>query len=310
MLNEPDLQLDTALQLVAEAYGLDIQQMEFVPKGEVAWCYKLVDSREHAFLLRVTLGVATLSLANVDKLKDLDFVVLPIDNLVLEYEGYSLALYEFVAGETMWEQMPDAAQIEVMGRCFALLHQTARRCGPFERQEKFSLDFAEDYHRYLEILVGDPPVKSHAAVKLQKRLVPLLGFLKGEYEKAVIQKQDILERDAPFVNCHGDPNPANIIVADEQVYLVDLEDLVYAPKEQDLLYFSDNAHFASFMQGYRDIEPQAEVDWELRVWYGRKWFLSEVTDYCQKILCCPHTEAEYAHYLQQMDEVLQDVGLL
>ena len=35
------------------------------------------------------------------------------------------------------------------------------------------------------------------------------------------------------------------------MYLIDLNDLVYAPKEKDLLYFSGHVHFACFMDGYR-----------------------------------------------------------
>jgi aminoglycoside phosphotransferase (APT) family kinase protein len=310
MLNEPDLQLDAVSQFVAEVYKLDIHHMEFVPKGEVAWCYKLVDSRDRAFLLRITLGTDPLPQTSIHQLKDLDFVVTPIDNLSLTYEGYRLTLYEFVAGATMWEQMPNAAQMEVMGRCFGQLHQTALTGGPFERQEQFALDFADKYQECLGLLAGVFPVRDGAAARLQEKLGPFLTFINGEYEKLLAQQQDLFQQEIPFVNCHGDPNPQNVILADDRVYLVDLEEMVYAPKEQDLVYFSDHIHFASFMQGYRAIKPQAELDWELRTWYGRKWFLGDVTDYCEKILCHPHTTAEYAHYLQQLDAVLEDVGLL
>lgn len=111
------------------------------------------------------------------------------------------------------------------------------------------------------------------------------------------------------MNCHGDPSPLNLIFTDDCMYLIDLDDLIYAPKERDLLYFSDHVHFDKFMKGYRSVVPQAELDVDLRTFYGRTWFLEEITELCGQVLCHAHTEDEYAHYLQQVDEILEDVGL-
>lgn len=47
------------------------------------------------------------------------------------------------------------------------------------------------------------------------------------------------------------PSSQNLIFTDDRMYLIDLNDLVYAPKEKDLLYFSGHVHFACFMDGYR-----------------------------------------------------------
>jgi aminoglycoside phosphotransferase (APT) family kinase protein len=126
MLNEPNLDMHGILNLVADVYSLDTQHVEFVPKGEVAWSYKITDHRECEFLLRIAPGAPAVSMASIEKLEGLDFVITPVDNLIVEHGSYSLSLYEFVAGETMWERTPSAVQLEVAGRSFAQLHRTVR----------------------------------------------------------------------------------------------------------------------------------------------------------------------------------------
>jgi hypothetical protein len=39
------------------------------------------------------------------------------------------------------------------------------------------------------------------------------------------------------------------------------------------------------------------------------WFLGEVTELCEQILFNVHTVEEYAHYLGQVDDILEDVRL-
>ncbi len=312
MLNEPPLDLKKALDAVAAASGLAFQHAEFIPKGEVAWCYKLTDRQNRAFLLRIATAAPTVPRSDIEKLRDLAFVITPvaIDGMFLQHEGYTLALYEFVAGATMWDQSPNAAQMEVTGRSFARLHQTARTKGPFAHREDFSLPLLDDLPVYLDRLAAsEPPDAGAPALQLKRKLSPHLAFIEGEYDKLLAHQAHIRQREIPFVNCHGDPSPQNLIFADERMVLIDLDDLIYAPKEADLLYFSDHPHFESFMRGYRAIVPHATLDADIRAFYGRRWFLGEMTELCVEILERPHTADEYAHYLEQVDDILEDVGL-
>ena len=55
------------------------------------------------------------------------------------------------------------------------------------------------------------------------------------------------------------PSPQTLIFTYARMYLIDLDDLVYAPKEKGLLYFSDHVHFACFMDGYRSLCPEMKL---------------------------------------------------
>jgi hypothetical protein len=133
----------------------------------------------------------------------LDFVITPVDNLIVEHGSYSLSLYKFVVGETMWERTPNAAQMAVAGRSFAQLHRTVRKKGPFEREETFAIDFADAFHQCIERLTSGSSTGASHEVSLREKLAPFISFILGEYERLLAQSKVVSERDVPFVNCHG-----------------------------------------------------------------------------------------------------------
>jgi spectinomycin phosphotransferase len=81
------------------------------------------------------------------------------------------------------------------------------------------------------------------------------------------------ERSGPFVVCHADLHPGNIIRSpDDQVFLVDWDEVMLAPKERDLLFVGavpdrgvgliDPAE-SPFLLGY----GQMEIDWLALTYY-------------------------------------------
>ena len=55
----------------------------------------------------------------------------------------------------------------------------------------------------------------------------------------VEQTEDLARRDLDGVPvlCHADPHLANVLITPDQLYLIDWDDVVLAPREQDLLFF-------------------------------------------------------------------------
>jgi len=65
--------------------------------------------------------------------------------------------------------------------------------------------------------------------------------------------------EGPRVVCHGDPHLGNVLVADGQLHLIDWDDVILAPREQDLMFMlggmgdvgpTSDEQVEAFLSGY------------------------------------------------------------
>ncbi|WP_185448390.1 phosphotransferase enzyme family protein [Kribbella qitaiheensis] len=84
----------------------------------------------------------------------------------------------------------------------------------------------------------------------------------------VEQTEDLARRDLGGIPvlCHADPHLGNVLVAAGQLYLIDWDDVVLAPREQDLLFFlggmgslgpATTAQKDAFFSGYGAVDLDA-----------------------------------------------------
>jgi spectinomycin phosphotransferase len=93
------------------------------------------------------------------------------------------------------------------------------------------------------------------------------------------------------VLCHADPHRGNLLVRGDQVWLVDWDDAVLAPRECDLMFGrvglpffgpADAAQRAAFDAGYGVTD--ADLDQELLAFYACRRALEDVTDWTRQAL--------------------------
>ncbi|MFB9907596.1 phosphotransferase enzyme family protein [Allokutzneria oryzae] len=75
-----------------------------------------------------------------------------------------------------------------------------------------------------------------AARELDASDLPLRRAVEALLRRADELAPVVAAQDAPHVVCHGDPHLGNVLLGDDQVWLIDWDDAVLAPREQDLLF--------------------------------------------------------------------------
>jgi spectinomycin phosphotransferase len=102
------------------------------------------------------------------------------------------------------------------------------------------------------------------------------------------------EPSGPRVVCHADPHLGNVLV-DEQVHLIDWDDVVLAPREQDLMFMlggmgslgpTTPEELAAFFTGYGDVEP----DHDAITYYRHTRALEDVALWAEQALTGPDRE--------------------
>jgi len=106
-------------------------------------------------------------------------------------------------------------------------------------------------------------------------------------------QREVRKMDLEFVNCHGEPSPGNVLSSDNnEVYLLDWDDPIFAPKEKDLLFFKDNIELV--MRGYRRFSEDTSGNRDVVEFYGHMWNLGEIADYGGRILFENNSERTFS----------------
>ncbi|MBK8025090.1 MAG: phosphotransferase [Chloroflexi bacterium] len=112
-------------------------------------------------------------------------------------------------------------------------------------------------------------------------------------------------RDLPFVVCHADIHAGNVhITPAGDLYVVDWDTMILAPKERDLMFagigfgsaqFSPAEQAAFFLQGY----GPAEVDAAALAYYRCERIVQDVYEYCLQILFTEGESSDRRNGLEQ-----------
>lgn len=155
---------------------------------------------------------------------------------------------------------------------------------------------------------------------------PLVRALAGEWSAAaehlttVRERADELGRElrarpTPGVICHADPHLGNVVIgADGQIWLIDWDDAVLAPRERDLMFVLDGL-FANqvtapqrewFFNGY----GRVAVDTARLAYYRCTRALEDLTFVAHVLDVDRHAERERARSVEIVRSVLGPTGLV
>ena len=149
-----------------------------------------------------------------------------------------------------------------------------------------------------EIAYTDPVARKLSAFMLEKGDV--INQIVGRAEELA---HAMAQQPVEMVLCHSDAHPGNILVADSgELYLVDWDNPVFAPKERDLMFIGSGMEGnqvqgweASFYQGY----GQVDIDQRALAYYRYERIVQDIAEFCKQLLLTKHggEDREQALYI-------------
>jgi spectinomycin phosphotransferase len=96
------------------------------------------------------------------------------------------------------------------------------------------------------------------------------------------------ERQLGFVLCHADIHTANILIDGDNLFIVDWDQPILAPKERDLMFVVGNGVMRSreeelFFEGYGEMA----VDCLALAYYRYEWVVQEIGDFGERVFLLP-----------------------
>ena len=156
------------------------------------------------------------------------------------------------------------------------------------QQETYSPQWREIVKTFLERVEGnafDDPVAVKLAAFLKARRDEILDLV-GCAERLALALQ---ARSPEFVLCHSDVHAGNILVdGNDDLYIVDWDNPILAPKERDLMFIGGGQGFAGhtaqeeetlFYEGY----GQTQIDPVALAYYRYERIIEDIAIYCEQI---------------------------
>lgn len=297
MIEKPDMPDERILATLQENYSIPVIGAEFLPVGldSSAWAYR-VDVENGAYFLKLRKEIpnpAGILIPRFLKERGIQQIMAPL--LTKDGDAWACAddfffiLYPFIVGERVMDVgMSDAHWIE-FGSALKQLHTTkpTRELLRQVKRETFipkQLEFAKELHTQVKTLKYDDPFQGELA-----------AFWLENYGTiaTILQRTEALAKrmqgtDLEFSLCHADIHTANLLLSDDdQIYIVDWDETLLAPKERDLLFImgsifndaSDGKWEQSFFQGY----GEANVDSLALAYYRYDWCVEDIGEFAEDV---------------------------
>lgn len=295
MLIKPDLANAEIVTCLQSAYGLDVDKINFLPLG--ADFNTAVYRVNEAYFLKLRCSAFSEASVMVPKyLADLGFkqIIPPIathtGRLWADLGLFKAILYPYVEGKNGMEaKLSDQQWIE-FGTTMKRLHRTdfPKDITKGIERETFSSTWRAVVKTFLEKIEVEF-FKDHIAAQMALFLKSKSNEIHNIVDRAEVLASLLKKQPLDYVLCHGDIHLWNVFVdQDEELYMVDWDTLIFAPKERDLMFIgagigdsgrASHEEEILFYQGY----GQTEINYNALAYYRFERIIQDIGEYCTQI---------------------------
>jgi len=299
MLEKPTIPDELIASCTQAEYGLDVNKVSFLPLGyDVNTAVYRVEGRiGSTYFLKLRCGKfdpITVLVPHLLNSQGIHTVIAPIETksgqLFSRFEDFTIILYPFIPGK-------DGYQVPLTSENWLELGWTLKKV--HSARVPLSLDSLIPHETY------DPRWRERVKyflTQIEKRTYNdpvaerLSEFMKSKRQDIswMVKRAEALThalRQQPMfqVLCHSDAHPGNFLVADGgELYLVDWDNPIFAPKERDLMFFGSGMagdqpggqEELSFYRGY----GQEEINQSALAYYRYERIIQDIAEFCKQLL--------------------------
>ena len=247
MLEKPDIQDETIIANMRDEYDLIVDEVAFLPLGADvnAAVYRLITRDGTPCFLKLKRGDWDETAVIFPKFLSDQGIAAIIPPRVTtsgrlwgNMGAYKTTLYPFVSGRNGYETTLSPRHWHDFAVALRQLHaiKPPPTIANLLRRENYSPRYREAVKQLLASaendIFNDPIAIKSAAFLRRKHAETMAIITRTEQLAAQLQAQT-----PAFVICHADIHAGNILIGDDgALYIVDWDDLIFAPKERDLMY--------------------------------------------------------------------------
>lgn len=249
MLEKPNIPDKLIIFQLQEQYGLQVAQLEFLPLGADMGTavYRAIAENGAAYFLKLRRGFEEIIVTVPLFLRSqgIDEIIVPFETISKRYWAdlgeYKMILYPFIEGKDGFETELTDAHRRILGAALRGIHsaQVPPELKRLIPEETFSPKWRESltsFQKLIENKTFDDPIAAKLADFMKAKRKEIHYLIERTEELAFELQSQSLE----FVLCHTDVHGGNILICTDGrlpiLYIVDWDDIIFAPKERDLMF--------------------------------------------------------------------------
>lgn len=299
MLEKPRIEDSLIIQCLESQYGLTTVILDFLPIGNDvnSAVYRVfANGNLHLYLkLRKNdFNKASVIIPHLLKENGIKQVIAPLLTTTQQewttLNEYSLALYPYIEGQNGFHHALSDMQWKELGAAVKGLHtlqspHDLKKTIPYEDYSCIYRDSVKKYMKQIHEENFVDPVTILFAEYIREKEKEITYIVKRSEELCIALKTQKLE----FVLCHADLHGANVLIdKDNQLYIVDWDTLIFAPKERDLMFigggvggfWNTNEEQKLFYKGY----GKTEINHTALIYYRYERIVEDIVEFAKRLL--------------------------
>jgi len=316
MLERPPLKDEHIAACLRDAYGLTITEITFLPLGadQNTAVFRALTNDNTPYFVKLRSGNFNPITVDVPKFlfdQGINSIIAPIptqsDKLSVRLGEFNLILYPFIEGQGGFDKALSDHDWTVFGQALKQIHtitlppELAARIS----HESYSSRWCEQAHQFQSLVTEHTftdPIAAELAAFMQAHRVQINHLIQRAEDLCTLAQR---QPSTPIL-CHTDIHVGNILLSTSgQLFIVDWDDPIFAPKERDLMFIGSGiggaGHTADqeealFYAGY----GQTDVDPIVLAYYRYERIVIDLVVYCQQLLLTNEGGEDRANGLRQI----------
>jgi spectinomycin phosphotransferase len=298
MLEKPNISDELIISRLQEEYNFHVIQLSFLPIGADSRTavYRVVTAEGITYFLKLRKNFEEVIVRVPLFLREhgVEAILVPCETKSkqhwADFSEYNIILYPFIEGKNGFEINLTDEHRRILGAACKGIHnaELPPELQSLIRKENFALGWREDMRKYQAQVENNVFTDSTAA-----KLAEFMRYKQKEITRLVERTEqlaaELQSKPWEFVLCHSDIHGGNILIADTgELYVVDWDDPILAPKERDLMFigggidklWKNQREIDLFYQGYG--EPG--IDLVALAYYRYERVIEDLVVICDQLL--------------------------
>ena len=297
MLEKPQIHDELIFSRLRDEYGIDVAELNFRSSGDsnnAAYDVLTDEGTKYFLKLRRAFDEIVVTVPLFLKAQGIEAIIVPCETTSHRYwadfDEYTIILYPFVKGKNGFEIELSDQHKRKLGIALKAIHSTnvPLKLKKQIPQEVFSPHWRETIKLLqvqAEAISFQDPTAARLAIVIKSRKDTINHLVQRTEQLAA----ELHSKSLELVLCHSDVHARNMLItADDQLFIVDWDNPILAPKERDLMFIGggiDNIwkserDQALFYEGY----GRPDIDLSARAYYRYERVIQDLADYGAQVL--------------------------